>query len=240
MKQRQGITFRFKQFGVADGRCGLRLGTDGVLLGAWARLPFPDARYAADIGTGCGIIALMAAQRFPQLNITAVDVDPGAIADATENFIRSPWAARLSALNMPFENMCGPVDMLLSNPPFFSTGERSPSAARAASRHTSTLSPDTLIGRAAELLSPRGSLQMITPADMEAGLTASIAFSHLSIRRMCRVTTVEGKLPSRILWEITREESMMERSSLTLRLTSGELTPEWHNLTSEFYLDHGK
>lgn len=238
MKEHEGITFRFKRFGIADGRCGLRLGTDGVLLGAWGRLPFAAAATAADIGTGCGIIALMLAQRFPQLRICGIDSDEGAAADASDNFARSPWAARLSAHAEDFSGFAGPVDMLVSNPPYFTGGELSPAAARAASRHAAALSPAALIARAADLLTPGGSLQMITPADMEADLTARAAFARLNVRRLCQVSTVAGKAPSRLLWDLSPSDGPTDYSALTLRQPSGALTPEWQDLTSDFYLDH--
>lgn len=238
MKSHQGITFRFKQFGITDGRCGLKLGTDGVLLGAWSRLPFAGATSAADVGTGCGIIALMLVQRFDPLHITAIDVDAGAVADASDNFVHSPWSQRLNALAVPFRELSGRFDLLISNPPFFTSGELSPRAERAASRHTAAgLSPALLIERAPDLLSLGGSLQMITPADMEADVVCRATFARLCIRRLCRVSTVAGKAPSRLLWELTPADCATEYTTLDLRTPGGALSPEWQRLTKDFYLD---
>lgn len=231
------ISFTFQKFAVADERCGLRLGTDGVLLGAWAHLPYPHARTAVDVGAGCGIVALMLAQRFPDLRIEGIEIDPGAATDCAENFASSPWADRLMARCRPFsDSLTERVDMIVSNPPFFTTGELSPLATRAASRHAGDLSPYTLIDAGGRLLNPGGTLTMITPADTERDLIAHAAFARMNLRRFCLVSSVAAKPPVRILWEFSPADGPVEYTALTLRTPSGQLTPEFAALTADFYL----
>lgn len=229
-------TFRFKQFGLSDRRCGMKIGTDGVLLGAWARLAVPSGR-VADIGAGSGLIALMMAQRYPQADITAVEIDCDACADAADNFAASPFAERILLRNESFAAHSGRYDLVVSNPPFFTTGELSPERARAAARHGGELSPSGLIERAHDMLAPGGRLAMITPADMADDIIYRAALVRIYPRRICAVTTRAGKDAVRILWEMGAEDGPCEQTSLTLRDADNHPTPEYELLTGDFYLN---
>lgn len=231
-----GPTFRFKRFAVTDRRCGMKLGTDGVLLGAWTRLPRHDASKAVDAGAGCGIISLMLAQRFGRLDITGVEISPDACADMEDNFSASPWHDRLHAACAPFGPSAGCADMIVSNPPYFTSGELSPDRARAASRHAGSLSPAVLVDSAREMLLPGGSLSMITPPEIEDALLCRAAFARMYPRRICRVFSRRGKSPVRILWEFSTDDGPLEHSALTLRADGGAPTPEFHDLCKDFYL----
>ena len=134
--------FRFKQFFVRHDRCAMKVGTDGVLLGAWAPTnpltPNPLTRIL-DIGTGSGLIALMLAQRCPDAQIAAIDIDPDAVAQARENFAASPWSDRLHVAQSSLQEWqmgngkCGNdkwYDLIVSNPPYFTASLKNPDAAR--------------------------------------------------------------------------------------------------------------
>lgn len=229
-------TFRFKRFAVDDSRCGMKLGTDGVLLGAWARLPRPEAARALDAGAGCGIISLMLAQRFGHLDITGVEISSGACVDMEDNFKASPWHERLHAVCAPFGTDAEPADMIVSNPPFFTSGELSPDGARAASRHAGTLSPTSLVASARSMLSPGGTLSMITPVDVEDALVCDAAFARIYPRRICRVFSRPGKPAVRLLWEFSTADGPIEYSEITLRGSDGAPTAQFHALCKDFYL----
>jgi len=239
------VTFELKTFSVTDRRCGMKLGTDGMLLGAWTRPPHPAARTVCDAGAGCGIVSLMLAHRFPQLDITAVEIDPGAVADAALNFGRSPWAPRLHSVCADITASAGiaasgqdtaRVDMVVSNPPYFLTGERAPRAARATARHAGSLSPDWLVEHAAGLLAPGGSLSLIVPAADEDRLTECAAFARMYPRRICRVSSVEGKAPIRLLCEYRAADGPVETAAVSLRRADGTPTPDYIEMFHDFYL----
>ena len=121
MGRREKI-FRFKQFEVVNDRTAMKVGTDGVLLGAWC--PVAEARRVLDVGTGCGVIALMVAQRNRQALIEGIDIDQDSIAEARLNFANSPWNNRLTAIEGDFNDMDGDAryDLIVSNPPYFTNG----------------------------------------------------------------------------------------------------------------------
>lgn len=234
MKQR---VFRFREFAVSHAEAAMKVGTDAVLLGAWASLP-PEGGVIADIGAGCGIISLMMAQRHPEARIEAVEVDPAAAAEAAANVAESPWAARIAVTCADFSvwKPAAPLDLIVSNPPFFTETLQAPDCRRAAARHAASLSPESLLRRAPELLGPAGSVAMITPVrDAEAIEFAAVA-SRLSLTRLTRVVTVEGKAPSRLLWQFTVADSPTRSDTLTLRAADGAYTNEYINLVKDFYL----
>ena len=131
--------FRFKQFAVRQDRCPMKVGTDGVLLGAWAEVR-PGDRRMLDVGTGTGLIALMLAQR-SAARITAVDIDVECATQAAENFAASPWADRLDAVSVAVQRY-DPVekfDLIVSNPPYYVDSLLSPDEGRNTARHAAGL-----------------------------------------------------------------------------------------------------
>ncbi|MDE7101628.1 MAG: methyltransferase, partial [Bacteroidales bacterium] len=151
-------------------RSAMKVGTDGVLLGAWADLP--SSGTVLDVGCGCGLIALMCAQRLSSAScafrIIGVDVDEGSIEDAGENFAASPWRGCLQAVQADFLSYAatlpaGSVDMVLSNPPYFSEDLLSPHARRNLSRHAESLPFGELLCRVQRLLKAGGTLAMVLP-----------------------------------------------------------------------------
>lgn len=230
------ISFRFKRFGIEDARSGMKIGTDGVLLGAWADCA--GVRNILDIGAGCGLISLMLAQR-SEAHITAVEIDADAAEDAEENIERSAWRDRIDVHIGNFRDYVPIIqpDLIISNPPFFSTGEISPDAVRAAARHERSLSFINLISYAAAHLSPSGSLAMISPYDRKDEILFQLELSRLKLHRLCRVISREGKPPARILWECTRSGGDTLIDDLTIRNRSNEYTDRYKDLTKDFYLN---
>ena len=235
--------FRMKQFYVRHDRSSMRVGTDAVLLGAWT----PLGAHVLDIGTGCGIIALMVAQRLAATathdwHIDAIDIDPQSAHQAAENFAASPWTTHLSAYCADLNDWVGQYDLIVSNPPFFSNGLLSPNPQRAAARQASvSLTAQMLMDGACSLLNPDGQLAVIVPAT-EADLITRHAINHqLNMVQRCRVCTIPNRPASRILLVFCRQvnhlrQTACRESELTLSSADSPRSEQYKRLTQDFYL----
>ena len=252
-------SFTFKQFAISQDRCAMKVGTDGVLLGAWARVA--HCRRVLDIGTGTGLVALMAAQR-SQAHIVAIDLDADAVAQATANVAASPWPARIQVMEVDareidhsdvsiqnsesthpeansefiIHNSEFVFDAILCNPPFFENALKSPDAARTMARHTDTLSFDELARSAARLLSPEGELSVIIPYDRAHDMTVSAACQGLFATRQTIVIPVEGGKPKRMLMAFSREGQPHAVDTLCIHDAQRRPTADYVSLVSDFYL----
>ena len=228
--------FRFKQFAVVNDRTAMKVGTDGVLLGAWC--PVEGARRVLDVGTGCGVIALMVAQRNASILVDAIDIDHDAIEEATINFENSPWKERLTVRLADFNDLdCnGTYDLIVSNPPYFTNGILPSGDARTTARHTGSLSYRQLIEGAALFLTSDGMLAFITPTDAEQDIIEAATFASLPVKQVTRVFPVEGAGPKRTLWLLSRRDIPYREDSLTIADSNGSFTDEYIALTSAFYL----
>jgi len=168
MEIEPGRLFRFKQFAVTDQGCGMKVGTDGVLLGSMAARV--GGEKVLDVGTGCGLIALMIAQKNPG-TITAIDVDANAIKVARHNVEKSPWAKRIIVLETSFQDYCTvtqePFDLVVCNPPFFNSSFPSKDHSRNLARHTINLGPQDLLEGANTIMADKSLLMVIVPFDQE-------------------------------------------------------------------------
>lgn len=229
--------FRFKQFAMTDEHCGMRIGTDGVLLGAWTHIS-QSTKTIADIGTGCGIIALMLAQRAPHANMTAVEIDSGACADARCNFEASPFAARIALKECCFSELKADehFDLLVSNPPFFTETLHANAPSRATARHAGSLSFDNLAKRCNKFLSPTGRLAVILPYSQDEETIMTAAMNRLCPVRHCVVSDRPATKPIRTLWEFSLTEEHCEQSHLTIRNTDGTFSDEYISITKEFHI----
>ena len=230
----QGKAFQFKLFRVTCNRSAMKLGTDGVLLGAWSRIE--NCSHILDVGTGCGIITLMAAQRNQVTEIDAIDIDSESVKDAAENFQSSPWADRITLRQADFNAWKGHYDHILSNPPFFTNGLLSPCVSRSRARHTSSLSYEQLLSKSRDLLTDTGRLSFITPLEARSLIYELAAFKSMNIARMCDVIPVAGKQAKRILWELTLGHAALERESLVISNSDHTYTSEYRSLCGDFYL----
>jgi tRNA1Val (adenine37-N6)-methyltransferase len=228
--------FRFKQFEVAQDRCAMKVGTDGVLLGAWMPIREVDRRLL-DIGTGTGLIALMAAQRSPQSRIVALDLLEECVAQARENADNSPWGDRIETRQgdvLGFESE--PFDLIFSNPPYFESSLHSPDAARNVARHTDTLSLKGLLEAVLRLLSPGGRFAVILPVE-QADRLVRLAALDLWLERRCDVQTTPTSSPRRSMLLFSREEPRQRREERLLIQHSPEnYSEEYRALVADFYL----
>ena len=131
--------FQFKRFTVYHDRCAMKVGTDGVLLGAWTDVS--SSQQILDIGTGTGLIALMLAQRNVTAHITAIDIDEEAIEQAQGNIAASPWKNRIEVMKQDFCQYSANrlFDTIVSNPPYFNQSLKGPDSQRNTARHTDSL-----------------------------------------------------------------------------------------------------
>ena len=228
--------FAFKQFTVRHDRCAMKVGTDGVLLGAWTDLS--HSRRILDIGTGTGLIALMLAQRCMDARITAIDLDSAAVEQAQENIQASPWKDRIEALQ---QDICtyhpnGTFDTIVSNPPYFIDSLKCPDGQRNTARHTDTLDADRLIGKVSELLTSDGRFSIILPAEQTEDLIRVAGEKGLHPSRQTWVITRPGLSPKRILMEFRKIPVTLQPDELVIELERHVYSEEYIALTQEFYL----
>ena len=213
----------------------MKVGTDGVLLGAWARVE--HCGHILDIGTGTGLLSLMAAQRSPA-DIVALDLDGNAVAQAADNVAASPWGQRIQVLEADIKTWHHePVfDAILCNPPFFDKSLKSPDAARTMARHTDTLTFDELTRSVSRLLAPDGEFSVVIPYDRANDMVVSAACHGLFTSRRTIVHPVEGGIAKRILMAFTREGAPHQPERLCIHDVGRHYTPEYVAMMHPFYL----
>ena len=185
----------------------MKVGTDGVLLGAWCRLRPHTDKAILDIGTGTGVIALQLAQRTESWNATieAVEIDPEASETARRNFAASPWSTRIELHAMPVQQFTARFDHIVSNPPYFTDSLTSPDPSKTLARHTSSLSYDELIAVCNSLLLPNGRISLILPTGAQAERMIAAALEHgFAPSRLTEVHSTPLSGPKRLLIEFSR------------------------------------
>lgn len=230
--------FTFKQFSIRHDRCAMKVGTDGVLLGAWCSVPLSGS--VLDIGTGTALIAIMAAQRGAG-RVEGVEIEPSAASQAAENVASTPWSGHVQILHADFLAFAASCtqhyDLIVSNPPYFEASMLPPTAGRQLARHTDSLSYESLIERAASLLSPQGRLSLIFPADVEAKLQQIAQGLSLHLVRRSAVRGRANGDVKRILAEWQFMPETLIDIPLTIELARHQYSPEYIALTREFYLN---
>ena len=235
----RGKGFTFKQFHIDHSRCAMKVGTDGTLLGAWASLPDSEGAIL-DIGTGTGLIAIMAAQRAPEAHITAIDIDTDCVEQARDNVSATPWSDRIEVVGSPLQEFfpSHTFDSIISNPPYFIDSLLSPDAARTTARHTTTLSFEDLVGGVLRLLAEDGTFSLILPPT-EYSRFLSEARGRLFEKRRCEVWSTPESDVKRIMAELTKTPP--QDLPLVSRLIIEDKGPmgysdEYKTLTRDFYL----
>lgn len=229
-------SFLFKQFIVRHDRCAMKVGTDGVLLGAWA--PVAEARTALDVGTGTGLIALQLAQRNASLRVTAVEIDAAAAAQAAENVSESPWPGRIDVVCTDFGNFqpaCG-FDLIVSNPPYFIDALPCPDLQRNTARHAGGLNYDLLFRRSALLLAEGGLVSIIVPSEVERAAEDAAWMQGLYPQHRTRVHTKAGKPARRVLMTFGRQLGPVVEDALYIHQAGGDYSDDYRRLTGDFYL----
>lgn len=245
--------FHFKQFDIVNEASSMKVNTDGVLLGAAVTI-FPGDREVLDAGTGTGTIALMLAQRYSalrsdtgNLSIEGIDIDEPSATEAAANFAASPWPSCLEARRCPLSEYVPPVplDLIVSNPPFFEESLLPPEIRRGMARHASgeAMSCHDLIVFASEHLGGEGRLSLILPSDRETDVVRYGVSNSLYPFRIMRIRTTPKKDCSRIIVEFTKiHPQQVSEEILTIQDVNhypqnwSGYTPEYLELTGDFYL----
>ena len=227
--------FCFKQFSVRHDRCAMKVGTDGVLLGAWGSV---EGKRILDIGTGTGLIALMAAQRNPEADVLGIDIDESAVAQARENVAESPFNRRIECILkdvLTFESEA-PFDAILCNPPFFTEDTLPDNRSRALARNNTCLPFPQLIRKVAVLLAENGTFSLIVPSGLAQEIVGLCMENGLHLVRRCQVHTTARKPPRRTMLEFSRQNRSCEMQTLCLVADDGTRSQQYQELTKDFYL----
>ena len=218
--------FRFKNFTVEQDLCAMKVGTDGVLLGAWAR----GGEQVLDVGTGTGLIALMMVQRYPEARVTALDIDEGAVRQATINVEQAEAKDRIRVVQQRVQEHEGQYDAIVSNPPFFIDSLNAPDVQRNTARHAEKLTYAELMEAAWRLLKDDGELSVVVPFDYRQRMEDEATFRGFFPSRVCAVKTVERKPAKRYLLAFRKHPCQCVKETMTI----GD--EQYRQLTGDFYL----
>ena len=232
--------FQFKQFSVEQDRCAMKIGTDGVLLGAWTTIennPFS----ILDIGAGTGVIALMLAQRSNAEQIDALEIDEEAYEQSVDNFENSPWSDRLfcfhAGLDEFIEEPEDEYDLIVSNPPFYTDDYKSDNEQRDLARFADAMPFEDLIEAADLLLSENGTFAVIIPFKEEQNFLALAKDYELYPLKITRVKGTPTAEIKRSLLAFSRNENVnFTIDELIIETSRHQYTPEYIELTKDFYL----
>ena len=232
--------FRFKQFTIEQGKSAMKVGTDGVLLGAWADVS--TANNILDIGAGTGLIALMLAQRSPLSNITAIEIDHLASEQALENFQNSPWSNRLSLFNQSVQTYAKDTsrsfDLIVSNPPYFENISTSDNTQRQIARHTNTLSFEELLEAVQKLLMADGVFSVILPYSHKPTFVELAKQQSLFLNKVTHVYPTNKSEIKRMLLSFSFKDIEIKQDSLVIEPEQRhQYSKEYIQMTKDFYLN---
>lgn len=241
------LPFRFKKFAVSHHRSAMKVGVDGVLAGCWTEVG--NAGRVLDVGAGCGLIALIMAQRLENAKVVGIDVDSDSVIEARENVVNSPWKDRVEivegsfpeALQSAFGNDNCRFDLIVSNPPYFDSGISEISTSRERARHQGILSPLSILEASREMLNKSGTVAMVLPADLSAVIENKARDLGYVLIRKCLVRGHQEAPYKRALLQWKRMENeesdfLPKLEYLTLETSSGQPTDEYRDLCKDFYL----
>ncbi len=230
--------FRFKEFVIEQEKAAMKVGFDGVLLACWAQLC--KATNILDVGTGTGLLCLMAAQRNPNAKITGIEIDNSALQDASKNINHSKWANRIQLMQCDFTNcnIQSKFDYIISNPPFYNEDTSSPEKNRHLARHCNSLPLEKWLNKASSLLMPEGVIGFIYPSHRTNEILDIAGSLQLHIKRMCNVHPNYSKPSHRVLVELSKIECLNpSKSSIALREEkSNQYSSAFKELSKDFYL----
>ncbi|MBK7382122.1 MAG: methyltransferase [Flavobacteriales bacterium] len=228
--------FRFKQFSIEQDRCAMKVGTDGVTLGAWTETH--GAKRILDIGTGTGLLALMMAQRVPEAQIDAVEIDEAAAEQASVNITASPWAERIRVHWMDARRLHTkePYDLIICNPPYYMGEMAAPDPRLTVAKHGAELTFDQLVDVVDKLLADRGRFAVIVPSDGEHRLRLAGERVGLSVFRRGPLWYLEGRPFKRVLLELWRGAPQDPHDPVIVERAPGEYTEAYKQLLAPFLL----
>lgn len=230
--------FQFKQFTVWHDKCAMKVGTDGVLLGAWTNVA--NAQRILDIGTGTGLVALMLAQRSKAF-VVALEIDNAAAGQAIENVARSPWQDRIEVLHADFKHYISTTqfDVIVSNPPYFADSLKCPDPQRNTARHNNRLPYEDLLKGVSRLLTTDGEFTIVIPADISDRVKEIAACHSLYPSVQLNVITRPELPPKRNLITFTFQKQQCRTEELIIELARHEYSKEYIMLTKDYFLKMG-
>lgn len=232
------MAFNFKQFIIEDDRSSMKVGTDAVLLGAWATHHKPDN--ILDIGCGSGILSIMMAQRFQDATIFGIDIHRPSIEQASENFKRTKWQNRLAAIHISLQDHASQTpqryDLIVSNPPFFTDSLLPPKADKANAKHTRALSYNDIARCVSHLLADKAKFVLILPFLDQPRFDASAKDNGLFKSHEMTIIPVRGKSPNRVLTLWNKQQQALSQDTLTIREADNNYTEAYIQFTKDFYL----
>lgn len=228
--------FQFKQFMIRQDRCTLKVGTDGVVLGAWANVE--GAKRILDIGTGTGLLALMAAQRNPIAQVDAIEIDDASADQAKENVAASPWADRIRVHRMDVRKMRSTekYDLIICNPPFYAGEMASPDERAGVAKHSGELSFSDLAQAVLDHLSDHGKFACIIPINREKELIGVLSDLAIYPSRRCELRYLEDRPAKRLLLEFDRKGTEVKEELLIVEHQPGEFTLQYKYMLKDFLL----
>ena len=232
-------TFQFKEFKVEQDRCAMKVGTDGVLLGAWVEV-LDEVNSILDIGTGTGVIALQLAQRSEAEVIDAIEIEANAFEQAVDNFENSEWADRLYCYHASLQDFVGEMDekydLIVSNPPYYNDTFKDLDKKRALARHTEGLSFEALLSGIAQLLSDDGTAAFIIPHKEENNFLELGKKMKLYPSKISRYSGHLNSELKRSLIQLKNQETTLIEETFFLEHSRHEYSDHYKNLVKDFYL----
>jgi len=231
--------FQFKQFRINQEKSAMRVGTDGVLLGAWTDVS--SAVNVLDVGTGTGLIAIMLAQR-SMAKIMGVEIEVQAAIEAKQNAENSHWSSRITIHHLPFQEYAALTaerfDIIVSNPPYFTNAVKNKQTAKSLARHNYLLPFDELLQGISKILKEGGKLSLILPTIEAKEFTIKAKKYGFYQSRITDILPSVGKEPNRHLMEFSRKNERLIKNTLSIFEVNGsDYTTEYKNLTTDFYLN---
>lgn len=228
--------FQCRQFYIKDDQCAMKVSTDSLLLGSYA--PVSGVRNVLDMGTGCGLLAIMLAQRAPLATVDAFDADPAAAAQATDNVRHCPWCERISIFTSCVTQWQPqqPYDLILCNPPYFANHLRSADAARMLARQGS-VTPQQWLACVVRSLQTTGKFYWVLPVSQAAQWQSLAEAAGLNLCAELKIQTTPTK-PEKLLiqgWQLL-PCSKVHQESLVIHGPLGGYSEDFRSLTGEFYL----
>lgn len=230
--------FRFKQFNVRHSGSTMKVGTDAVILGSFVHVSYDSD--ILDVGTGCGVIALMISQKNPGAKVIGIDIDRESAIEAEYNFARSPWSASLMALHQSLQSFAQETeetfDHIISNPPFFSGDKHSIFPSRTKARHTVYLDHWDFLNACEKLLKRNGKLSVILPVPIAMEFIQKAAIIHLELNRLLKVRPKPNTPHNRYVMEFSRSKTVYREDDLLMYDLDSEYTSAYRSLTEDFYI----
>lgn len=229
--------FKFKQFSIKQDQTAMKVGTDGVLIGAWTNAKNPN--YILDIGSGTGLVSLMLAQKYPLSKIHAVEIEKYASLEANDNFKDSKWSKNLTIFNEDFLDFAEKTkikyDLIVSNPPFFENSLKGKEKNRQIARHNNLLPFDNLAKKIKKLISEKGKFCVIIPFENHIEFIHKFEKELIICNQITYIKHNTNKPIKRVIIEFSKKITFVKKNELYIKVKD-DYSSKYKNLTKDYYL----